>query len=261
MERRPAGDLGEWGGFGLEFNDFPATYGQEYSGLALRKDGRLPFADDEVRTIATFLGGQTWLNSAATRRNFLEHAETYGILHLATHGIIDPDNPLRSKLLFSRSVSGEDPAVYAHEIYGMQLRAGLAVLSSCSSGAGTWKNGEGVMSLARAFSFAGCPNVVMSLWNVADRSTAEIMTHFYKNLQQGMTKDKALQLAKLQYLQETSAEYAKPIFWGSFVVIGETDPILMDVATTSTLPWFWTVLLLVLLIGMFWFWRTQVKKD
>ncbi|MCB0642609.1 MAG: CHAT domain-containing protein [Phaeodactylibacter sp.] len=259
--RRPTGELGSWGGYGIEFEDFPDAYEDELNGLALRKEGRLPFADDEVRTIAAFFGGKTWLSNAATRTSFMEHAEQYGILHLATHGIIDPDDPLRSKLLFSRSIYDQDPAVYAHEIYGMQLKAGLAVLSACSSGAGTWKNGEGVMSLARAFSFAGCPSVVMSLWNVADRSTADIMTDFYKNLQQGMLKDKALQQAKLQYLQNTSAAYAKPIFWGSFVVIGETDSIPIEAAGTSLPVLPWVLIGLFVILVLIWFSRKRFKRD
>ena len=258
--RIPGGTLGDWGGFGIGFDDLADSYGEEISGLALRKEGRLPFAVDEVRTIASFFGGQTWINNDATRQNFMENAENYGILHLATHGIIDPDNPLRSKLLFSKAVYDQDPAVYAHEIYGMQLKAGLAVLSSCSSGAGTWKNGEGIMSLARAFSFAGCPSVVMSLWNVADRSTADLMTEFYKNLKKGMMKDKALQMAKLHYLQQTSAEYAKPIFWGSFVVIGETDAIIIDSPSIFSNLGKWIILAIVAIIGLLWWSRTSRKK-
>ena len=215
--------IGDWGGFGAEHSGLSSIDSEKntINDLVLRDEGRLPFADDEVRTIADFLGGASWLNEAATRDNFLKHAEKYGILHLATHGIVDRKDPLRSRLLFSQSAAGEDHAVYAHEIYGLQLKAGLTVLSACNTGSGTWKRGEGTMSLARAFAFAGCPSLVMSLWSVSDQSTGKIMTDFYKNLYAGQSKDCALQNAKLHYLETTSAEYTKPVYWASFVAIGD----------------------------------------
>ncbi len=215
---------GKWGGFGAEYNE---SFIEDASSLSLRDEGRLPYADDEVRMIASFTGGTSWLNEEATRANFLNYAEDYGILHLATHGILNQKNPLQSHLLFSRSIASEEVAVYAHEIYAMQLNAGLTVLSACNTGAGTWKRGEGIMSLARAFSFAGCPSVVMSMWSVSDQSTAKIMTDFYKNLQKGQSKDLALQRAKLNYLQSASTEYTKPIYWASFVAIGDMSTIPM----------------------------------
>jgi len=171
------------------------------------------------------LGGVFWLNEQATRGNFLRNAEKYGVLHLATHGFTDELNPLRSRLLFAESTEEEDPFVYASDLYNLQLTAGLAVLSACQTGTGQWRRGEGVMSLARAFAFAGCPSLVMSMWNVSDKSTSELMVAFYEELQSGKNKDEALRMAKLRYLQNVSPEYAKPVYWAGFVPIGEMDAI------------------------------------
>lgn len=218
-----------WGGFGMEYDartlsvlqPEPHSDGQPL--FALRNYGKLPYADDEILAVSGVLGGAFWLNERATRKNFLQHAEQYGILHLAMHGFVDEQNPLRSRLLFSKSVVEEDPFVYASDLYNLQLTAGLAVLSACQSGTGTWKRGEGVMSLARAFAFAGCPSMVMSLWSVSDQSTSDLMVMFYQELREGKNKDEALRAAKLRYLQTVSPEYAKPIYWAAFVPIGEMD--------------------------------------
>ncbi len=218
-----------WGGFGTEYDDNTLSaiewpdMQQENTGVALRNNGKLPYADDEILAIAGILGGATWLNQQATRENFLKNAERYGILHLAMHGFVDEKSPLRSRLLFTQSVAQEDPFVYASDLYNLQLTAGLAILSACQSGTGAWKRGEGVMSLARAFAFAGCPSMVMSLWNVSDRSSSELMVAFYRELKAGKNKDEALRLAKLRYLQMVSPEYAKPVYWAGFVPVGEME--------------------------------------
>lgn len=221
---------GGWGGFGTEYDertlsaiDPPGYPAGQPGALALRNNGRLPYAPGEIRAISAILGGAFWLNEQATRANFLQNAEKYGVLHLAMHGFVDEQNPLRSRLLFSKSAAGEDPFVYASDLYTLQLTAGLAVLSACQSGAGAWKRGEGVMSLARAFAFAGCPSMVMSLWNVSDRSTSELMVTFYQQLKAGKSKDEALQAAKLRYLETVSPEYAKPVYWAGFVPVGEME--------------------------------------
>jgi len=224
----PARRMSEgWGGFGMEYNESTLSAIEQDQDdqplLALRNYGKLPYADDEILAISGILGGSFWLNEAATRKNFLQHAERYGILHLAMHGFVDEQNPLRSRLLFSKSVAEEDPFVYASDLYNLQLTAGLAVLSACQSGTGAWKRGEGVMSLARAFAFAGCPSMVMSLWSVSDQSTSALMVEFYQQLRAGKNKDEALRAAKLRYLQTVSPEYAKPVYWAGFVPVGEME--------------------------------------
>lgn len=218
---------GQWGGFGIEYDDNTLSAiddGGHGPGLALRNRGKLPYAKEEILAVTGILGGSFWLNQTATRTNFLQNAERFGILHLAMHGFIDQQDPMRSRLLFSKSVADDnDPFVYASDLYSLQLTAGLAVLSSCQSGAGKWKRGEGIMSLARAFAFAGCPSLIMSLWNVSDRSTSDLMVSFYQQLKAGKNKDEALRIAKLQYLENTSPEYVKPVFWAGFVPVGEMD--------------------------------------
>ena len=223
-------DGGEFGGFGIEYSEkaietiktdvkpdsTPSTRGGKLS--------RLAFADDEVKNIRTLLGsGTIFLNDDATKFAFMQNAGNHGILHLAMHGAIDDKNPLNSSLIFAKKDSADNNLLNGYDIYNMQLKTGLAVLSACNTGVGELQRGEGVMSLARAFAFAGCPSTVMSLWSIPDESTSKVMMAFYKNLKNGDTKDVALQKAKLEYLDNCPPQYSIPNYWGASVVIGNVE--------------------------------------
>jgi CHAT domain-containing protein len=187
---------------------------------------RLDFADDEVRNIGKLLGSSSiFLNSDATKANFLKNAPNFGILHLAMHGAIDAQNPMNSGLIFSKTTDSTNNYLTGYDLFGQQLHAGLAVLSACNTGNGALRRGEGVMSLARAFAFAGCPSTVMSLWSIPDESTSQIMLNFYKYLKAGEPKDVALQKAKLDYLTTCSPQYQVPNYWGATVIIGNVAPV------------------------------------
>ena len=122
----------------------------------------------------------------ATETNFKKHAANYKILHLAMHTILDDNNPLYSKLAFTQvKDTANDNFLHTYEIYDMKLNASLAVLSSCGSGFGKFQEGEGMQSLARGFTYAGCPSILMTLWEVADQSTVSLMDRFYYYLGQG----------------------------------------------------------------------------
>ncbi len=107
----------------------------------------------------------------------------------------------------------------------MQLKANLAVLSACNTGSGKLSRGEGIMSLARGFMYAGCPSVITSLWSVDDKSTAVIMKHFYEGLSKGLSKDDALRASKLSYLKNADEIKSNPFYWAGFVLIGNPDAI------------------------------------
>jgi len=101
----------------------------------------------------------------------------------------------------------------------------MAVLSACNSGTGEMKKGEGMMSLARGFIYAGCPSIVMTLWQVTDKSSSELMTSFYKYLKRGKSKQEAMRLAKIDYLEKADDLTSNPYFWSGFVVLGDGSPI------------------------------------
>ena len=178
----------------------------------------------EVAGIAKIIGGKAYLATRATEQSFKKTVGDYRILHLAMHAFSNDENPLLSGLAFTPDAdSTEDDFLHTAEIYDLPLQAELAVLSACNTGYGKLVKGEGVMSLARAFRYAGCPSVAMSLWKVDDESTALIMQGFYTYLDKGFTKDQALRKAKLDYLSKSKKPH--PYFWAPFVLIGDEVPL------------------------------------
>jgi CHAT domain-containing protein len=181
----------------------------------------------EVQSINETVPSRVFINEKATEANFKKYASDYSVLHLAMHTIMRDDNPLNSLLAFTNveEDSLEDNRLYAYEIYNLKLNAHMAVLSSCNSGLGEMKKGEGMMSLARGFIYAGCPSIIMTLWQVADKSSSELMTSFYKYLKRGRSKQEAMRLAKIDYLQKADDLTSNPYFWSGFVVLGDSSPI------------------------------------
>ena len=107
------------------------------------------------------------------------------------------------------------------EIMRLLMNADLVTLSACSTGLGKLVSGEGILGLTRAFFYAGARNVTVSLWNVNDSATAELMKHFYQNLNRGVPKSEALRQAKLSLLHGPNAAWRQPYFWGAFILVGQ----------------------------------------
>lgn len=224
-----------------------------------RQFGKLIYSDDEVEAIQNITAGTALLNNQVVKERFLELAPDYKILHLAMHGSYDTEFPLNSALIFSRTQSSNDIFLRAAEIYGLQLNGEMAVLSACNTANGKLEPGEGVISLARAFHYAGIPSVVASLWSIPDNSSSSIMQLFYRHLKEGQPKDIALQKAKLEYLRsdEWSSPYTRmPVYWGAAVVIGDVSIVDLSESVGS---WWW--ILLVLPFGWWIFNRRKNKKS
>jgi CHAT domain-containing protein len=196
----------------------------------------------EVQSINETVPSRVFIDENATEANFKKNASDYSVLHLAMHTIMRDDNPLFSLLAFTNAIedSIEDNRLYAYEIYNLELNAQMAVLSSCNSGTGEMKKGEGMMSLARGFIYAGCPSIVMTLWQVADKSSSELMTSFYKYLKRGKSKQEAMRLAKIDYLQKADDLTSNPYFWSGFVVVGDSKPIYQKSGFA-----YWTIVIMV----------------
>ena len=214
----------------------------------LSRDGsvQLPYAQKEIAQISKITGGRGLLKNQALESGFRQQAPNYQVLHLATHGLIEDLRPMYSRLVFApEQDSTNDGFLHAYEIYNMQLPADLVVLSACNTGIGKMEKGEGIMSLSRAFFYAGVKSILMSLWSVSDESTAELMLEFYQELEKGEGKDRALRQAKMNYLQnQTVAIKAHPYFWAGFVLKGNADPI----PSSSSFP-FIRLLIILLTIG------------
>ncbi|MGC9471653.1 MAG: CHAT domain-containing protein [Bacteroidales bacterium] len=186
----------------------------------------IPGALEEVQRIGKCLGGDVFTGNTATEKHFKEHAGKYDLIHLAMHTIIDDTDPMFSKLAFTdKPGNEEDGLLNTFEIYNLRLNARLTTLSSCNSGIGELHEGEGMISLARGFMYAGCPSLVLSLWEVEDLASADLMEYFYTGLKRGLSKARALQYAKLRYLEEADMLHSHPYFWSGYVVTGNHGPV------------------------------------
>lgn len=189
----------------------------------------LPFAQKEVTELQIEFGGKTLSGKDALKSTFLNTASNYDILHLAMHTLINDSLPMYSKLVFSQEGSdSKDRFLNTSDIYELNLKASMVTLSACNTGTGILKKGEGIMSLARGFVFAGVPSVVMTLWEVQDESGLKIMKSFYKSLSEGMSKDEAMQLAKLEMLNSANMIKSHPNFWSAYIVTGDTAVLNID---------------------------------
>lgn len=182
--------------------------------------GSLANSVEEVNHINSIFSDKVFVNSEATKLNFISNFQNYKMIHLATHsGASNTENPW---LAFS------DDKMNLNEIYATKNYADLVVLSACKTSQGEMKSGEGVMSLARGFFFSGTNSVISTLWNINDKSTREIMHGFYVNLKKGMSKSKALHESKRTYLSTHDGTLASPYYWGSYVLIGDMNAISLN---------------------------------
>ncbi|MBK6962396.1 MAG: CHAT domain-containing protein [Bacteroidales bacterium] len=185
----------------------------------------IPGVEEEIKGIKKALSGNTISGPSATENRFKEIAGNYNILHLAMHTLVNNEKPMLSKLVFYQDKDTiEDGMLNTYELFGMNLNAGLAVLSACNTGTGKLMRGEGMMNLARGFIYAGVPGIVMTLWSVEDQSSAEIVEKFYEYLEDGMAKDEALRQAKLDLIDQGDPLRSHPYYWAAYVTIGDYSP-------------------------------------
>lgn len=181
----------------------------------------LPASEGEVSGIS----GDVYLNDDATKSKFLETYQSHGIIHLATHATTDDHEPNNSFIAFYPD--NQDYKLVTQELYDLDLsQTQLVVLSACEAGRGKLQKGEGVISLARAFAYAGCPSVITTLWNAHDETTANISERLYQYLRKGLPTDEALRMAKLDFLQsDLGNKYEHPYYWANFILIGKSEKI------------------------------------
>ncbi|MEO1035155.1 MAG: CHAT domain-containing tetratricopeptide repeat protein [Pseudomonadota bacterium] len=207
----------------------------------------LPWSADEVRQIANVYGGDMSFaeDDSASEPLFVDRAADADIVHIAAHAIVDEQSPLDSALVFELNDGGaaaEDGLLQAWEIFDrLRLRASLVVLSACRTGFGRETSSEGLLGLQRAFLYAGARSVVSSLWNVADRSTRDLMVEFHVRLEAGADVDNALRDAQLALLQgeqrsagkerglidrllgddDVTSDFSHPYHWAGFELAGD----------------------------------------
>ncbi len=144
----------------------------------------------------------------------------YRYIHFATHAFVNEINPELSGIVLERKAGSKNDGILSSgEIYNLKLHADLVVLSACETALGKFVKGEGIMSLTRSFLYAGASNVIVSLWNVTDKSTSTLMIDLYSNLLQKQSITTSLADAKRTLIRKTA--YSAPVYWSPFILTGQ----------------------------------------
>lgn len=201
-----------------------------------------PFSEDLVKQYAKTFNGDYFINENASKELFINQAKEHKIIHIGTHAESNNISPELSRLIFAKKTdsteSYDENSLYSYEIYNIDLSSNLAILTACETGKPTYQAGEGMISLAHAFNYAGSESILTSLWEIDEESSAKIVQLFYNNLSEGMAKDEALRKAKLSYIATAQGRTAAPQYWAGLVLIGDTTPIDLN----NAVAWWWYVL-------------------
>ena len=209
----------------------------------------LPNVPNELQQLRQlFPSGQFSLNEEASESAVYRRMGTGRVIHLASHAIINPTFPLYSYISLW-SDADNDGNLFLYELQNRPLNSDLVVLSGCSTAQGKRHLGEGMIGLQHAFRAAGAGSTLATMWQVEDRAMTDLMTRFYTHLRAGHRKDRALQLAQLDYLDDNSGMRASPFFWASATLYGDPSPINWQHTYIATRTWI-VLGIILLLMGM-----------
>lgn len=242
-------------GFAPEFNDAMKAKYQMAITDSLNADKtylkllQQPFNVNLAKAYGELFDGSYFLNENSTEQIFKANANEHKIIHIGTHAESNNISPELSRLIFAKDITNttnEDGSLYTYEIYNTSLNSNLAILTACETGKPSYQAGEGMISLAHAFNYAGSESILTSLWKIDERSSAEILELFYDNIKSGKPKDEALRLAKLDYIRNIDGRTLAPQFWAGLVLMGDTSPI----EISEKYNWLYWILTLVLVLCM-----------
>ncbi len=192
---------------------------------------------EQVEEVSSHFPQREILSGNTSSAVLYSEAGQYDILHFATHAKADVEDGNLSYILLGPADSSK---LYVNDLYAYDLNAEMTVLSACQTGAGPIYRGEGVISLARGFAYAGSVAVITSLWNVREDANESLIQRFYEGLDSGLPKDEALRRAKLSFLASASGEHsalAHPYYWAPMICIGDPRPYRI-----ASFPWLFLVL-------------------
>ena len=209
----------------------------------------------ESEAIRQLMGGKVFVGASATETAFVEQAPHHKIIHLATHGKANDKIGDYAYLAFTEIPDSiENEKLYNRDLYNLRLNADMVVLSACETGIGELQRGEGIISMARGFSYAGAKSLITSLWSVDDAKTKELMESFYGYIKAGKAKDEALRLAKLDYLTNYRSIDAHPFYWAPFIAMGDMSPI--DLGPNIS-PLWWVLIGTIVVVFFLSWWRSR----
>ncbi|MGD9993571.1 MAG: CHAT domain-containing protein [Salinivirgaceae bacterium] len=236
--------------------------GKQYIALRDARDnlGMLKGAQKEVKMVGKRLQGEIVFDQEASEELFKSQAGNYGILHLAMHTLVNNEDPLYSKLVFTPDAdTDEDGLLNTYELANLDLGADLVVLSACNTGFGKLNRGEGIIGLTRGFFQAGCKSLLATLWSVSDETSLRIIDGFYTELEKQQTKSFSLTESKRNYVKQAKGMWAHPFFWAGYISIGDDKPI--ETQAKERIPYSFVIgVLLFLILAGSGFWLYKRKK-
>lgn len=180
-----------------------------------------PNTNKLAKKIKTLLGGDVFLDTNSTQSVFKNNARKHKIIHIATHAQYNNVRPERSGLVFAKNNSGDDNYVSLYDLYNCNMESNLTLLTACESGRPGYQDGEGMVSLAHAFNYAGSESILTSLWEIDEQSCNRLTELFVDNIRNGEPTDEALRNAKLSYLSTYNGRILAPSYWAGLVLMGE----------------------------------------
>jgi CHAT domain-containing protein/Tfp pilus assembly protein PilF len=200
---------------------------EEAFGALARKLPRLPFTRREADRILALAPADATFKATgfkASRSAALDpKLGSYRYLHFATHGLLDSERPGLSALallMVDEGGSPQDGFLRVNDVYNLKLPVELVTLSGCQTGLGKAVKGEGLIGLTRGFMYSGAARVVVSLWNVNDQATSELMSRFYRKMLKGKQRPAAaLRMAQIDLWRQ--GQWRAPYYWATFVLQGE----------------------------------------
>lgn len=184
-----------------------------------------PNTNNLARRISRLLGGDIFLDTNSTQTSFRNNARGHKIIHIATHAQYNNIRPEQSGLVFAKNTSGDDNFVSLYDLYSCNMESNLTLLTACESGRPGYQDGEGMVSLAHAFNYAGSESILTSLWEIDEQSCNRITELFVNNIREGMPTDEALRKAKITYLEIFDGRILGPSYWAGLVLMGQPSTI------------------------------------
>jgi len=186
----------------------------------------------ETRYISQLFKSKIYENRKAGEQTIRRVFQKESVINLSTHGIMDTLHPMQSRLLLNPAQP--DGSLYLFEIMSLKISSSLVILNACNTGTGQLQVGEGILSIARGFQYAGVPSVITTMWPIDDQSSATVMKYFFKNIYDGMDQRKALMKARNMYIDHSNKATGAPYFWAGQILIG--DPGYLSIKHRNQIP-------------------------
>ncbi|MEM6344810.1 MAG: CHAT domain-containing protein [Bacteroidota bacterium] len=225
----------------------------EGAGFAERREdspGPLQYNGDEVALVVKLWSGKVVNGYGGGKESLFRDGPRSRVIHLATHAEANEAEPLRSRLFFSGEEEGSTESLYASEIFNLRLDAEMVVLSACETGLGQLHRGEGILSLSRAFQYAGARSLLTTLWRSDDLAALKLSEQLFPALAAEQNKAEALRQSKLALLASDDPLRTHPYYWAGSVLIGDERP-LDNQSPWQQLWWIAFPILIILGFGLY----------